>query len=442
MYIYIYTVDNKAQKAQHHSNNFHEYECSMQTVFREEADCQKNRLYGKVSLAQPISIYYTFSVLFISFIFIVLFLCFSNYSKKESIQGYLVLDKGIIHVYPNKVGSIEKIHVSEGELVKKGDSLATIVLKQSMLSGDELGDSIINELNLQISLLEENLEINNAIKLKDISRINTSIHNYNNSTIVLSNLERLTREKLAIHESQHIKNRKLYMDGFISTEKRQVQKEKLLKIKQELENIKSDKIKITSQINIAKANLDVIPNKNSLLINEISKQRSQLLRKILEIKSNYKFVVKAAESGTITSIKVVAGGTTSANIPLLSLIPEGAELVAELFLPTRSAGFINYNNEVRLRFDAFPFQRFGSLTSSISTIDKILLIDDKDNNPITISEPVYRLRAKLSEQTIQGHGNTYHLKNGMLLEADIILEKRKLIDWLLAPLYTFKGKLN
>jgi membrane fusion protein len=60
----------------------------------------------------------------------------------------------------------------------------------------------------------------------------------------------------------------------------------------------------------------------------------------------------------VTGIQVVAGETLSPakaqSTPLLHILPEGSELVAELLLPTRSAGFITKGQTSRLRFDAFP----------------------------------------------------------------------------------------
>jgi membrane fusion protein len=55
---------------------------------------------------------------------------------------------------------------------------------------------------------------------------------------------------------------------------------------------------------------------------------------------------------------------------------------------------------------------------------------------------MYRVRASLSKQSISAYGKSFPLKVGMLADADIILEKRSLFEWLLDPLYAVKGTME
>jgi membrane fusion protein len=127
---------------------------------------------------------------------------------------------------------------------------------------------------------------------------------------------------------------------------------------------------------------------------------------------------------------------------LLHILPEGSELIAELLLPTRSAGFIQLGNSTRLRFDAFPYQRFGFIKSEIIRIDQALISPNEIQLPISLQEPVYRLRAKLNQQQMRAFGKAFDLKSGMLFEADIMLEQRTLIEWLLEPIYSLRGRVS
>lgn len=62
--------------------------------------------------------------------------------------------------------------------------------------------------------------------------------------------------------------------------------------------------------------------------------------------------------------------------------------------------------------------------------------------PVNLKEPVYRLRAKLTQQQMQAFGKSFFLKSGMLFEADIMLEQRTLIEWLLEPIYSLRGRVS
>ena len=57
-------------------------------------------------------------------------------------------------------------------------------------------------------------------------------------------------------------------------------------------------------------------------------------------------------------------------------------------------------------------------------------------------EPFYRVVVALRTQTVQAYGKAERLKPGMVLDADILGEKRSLIEWVFEPLYSLKGKLS
>jgi membrane fusion protein len=99
-------------------------------------------------------------------------------------------------------------------------------------------------------------------------------------------------------------------------------------------------------------------------------------------------------------------------------------------------------NNTRLRFDAFPYQRFGFINSEIVRIDQTLIAPNEVQLPISLQEPVYRLRAKLNQQQMQAFGKAFNLKSGKLFEADIVLEQRTLIEWLLEPIYSLRGRVG
>lgn len=56
-------------------------------------------------------------------------------------------------------------------------------------------------------------------------------------------------------------------------------------------------------------------------------------------------------------------------------------------------------------------------------------------------EPYYRVVVELSAQSITAYGKAEPLRPGMLLEADILGERRKLYEWVLEPLYSLTGRL-
>ena len=61
--------------------------------------------------------------------------------------------------------------------------------------------------------------------------------------------------------------------------------------------------------------------------------------------------------------------------------------------------------------------------------------------PLSAREPVYRVDVKLDTQSVAALGQEYALRPGMLVNADLLLEKRTLLEWIFEPVLQLKGRL-
>jgi membrane fusion protein len=60
---------------------------------------------------------------------------------------------------------------------------------------------------------------------------------------------------------------------------------------------------------------------------------------------------------------------------------------------------------------------------------------------INAQEPMYRVTARLEQQTVDAYGKTFPLKEGISLEADIKVAERSLLEWVFEPLFSLRGRL-
>ncbi|WP_254053136.1 HlyD family secretion protein [Shewanella sp. WE21] len=368
----------------------------MSNLFRQQVvDEQKQRLYGDISLAQPLSIYTVSLSILLIVTAIILFLYFSHYARKETVHGYLVPDKGVIKTHANRNGNVDILHVKEGSDVNAGDPLVTVIIRSSMISGFELSETLISELKQQQSILNQELDNNTKLNTAETLRLKKRLSDLSESMKVLSRQKQLLAEKLNIQVAQKKQHDKFYKDGYLSELDYQLQLSKLIEVKQEMENLESNKISIDRELNQTHSELASLPFQFNLKQSNVHKRQSDIQRQLNEAENSYIFVIRAQESGTVAAVSVVEGELIDSNRPLMSIIPKGSSLVAELLLPTRNAGFVKQADEARLRFDAFPYQRFGFLRSEVLRIDKALLLDGEADLPVKLSEPVYRIRTML-----------------------------------------------
>ncbi|MCP5245535.1 MAG: HlyD family efflux transporter periplasmic adaptor subunit [Burkholderiales bacterium] len=415
----------------------------MSKLFRQEVlDAQSQRLVGSISLAQPLSIKTTVTIIVVIVATIMIFLFTSHYARKETVQGFLRPDKGIIKSYANRTGTVKEIYVKEGDRVKTGMPLISIITRQNMTSGEDLSERLISELTKQIRLLEDEANQNQRLEEQELSRINQRHAVLAHSRTVTLNQKMLLQERLRLLTQRRDQHEKLYQEGFISELGFQQEKENYLTVRQEVESLEQTLLQQQDELQQLEHDKKNIPEQYQLKILEIERRKSDINNQLSETKTNYNYVIRATHDGMVTAIQVAKGETLNPTRPLLTLLPEGAELVAELLLPTRSAGFVQSGDIARLRFEAFPHQRFGFLESRITRIDKALITQGEADLPINLDEPVYRLQAKLDQQVIRGYGKEFNLKSGMLFDADIILDRRSLIEWILDPIYSLGGRIS
>ncbi len=417
------------------------------SLFRKEAiSHQSERLTGAITLAQPLSLKLTVLILVSVATAIIAFLFSAEYSRKETVRGFLMPNKGVIKSFANQGGTIEKLWVKEGEKVTKGQSLATILVQQSNSEGVDLSEQLAEQLNNQAKLLSDEITQHQTLKAQETLNLQAQHAALENEQTALKNQLALAEEKLALLNDQQLDFNQLNKSGYLSNLEKERQQQALLEAKQDKQNISRLLLQQKNQLSQVAFNINNIPQQYTLRINNLKRQQADLQRQLAQVASNYKYTITASNNGVVTGIQVVEGETLSQSKaqskPLLHILPEGSELIAELLLPTRSAGFVQLGNNTRLRFDAFPYQRFGFIKSEITRIDQALISPNEIQLPISLQEPVYRLRAKLNQQQMKAFGKAFDLKSGMLFEADIMLEQRTLIEWLLEPIYSLKGRVS
>jgi membrane fusion protein len=170
---------------------------------------------------------------------------------------------------------------------------------------------------------------------------------------------------------------------------------------------------------------------------------AMLEQELADSEGQREVVVLAPQEGTVTAILAQPGQTVSTDRPLLSLVPAGSTLKAELFSPSRSVGFVHPHQPVLLRYQAYPYQKFGHHKGEVIAVSKSPLQPGELPFPLpsNTAESVYRIDVALAAQTVMAYGTPQALQAGMQLEASILLDRRRLFEWILEPLYTLTGKM-
>ncbi len=182
-------------------------------------------------------------------------------------------------------------------------------------------------------------------------------------------------------------------------------------------------------------------------LSELDRNLASVQAQLTDSESKRRVVITAPISGTPSAVLVDVGQTVDNSRPLLSIVPKDAVLRAELYAPSRAIGFVRPGQNVLLRFQAYPYQKFGHQTGIVESVSRTALTPEEISEVgmslagMSDREPRYRIIVRLPAQTIRAYGAQQPLQAGMLIDADILQEKRRLYEWVLEPLYSLSGKL-
>ena len=110
-------------------------------------------------------------------------------------------------------------------------------------------------------------------------------------------------------------------------------------------------------------------------------------------------------------------------------------------MPSWVIGFIAATQTVALRYQAFPYQRFGIYHGRVSEISKTIINPGDATLPVQLQEPAYRVTVALDSQSVSAYQKQVKLQAGMTLEADVLLDRRRLIQWIFDPMYSLTRKV-
>ena len=403
-------------------------------LFRSEIADNQQRLMGAISLAQPVSIYIWMAALILIFGLVTTFLLLSEHHRKERVRGFLVPDKGLLRIHASQPATVAMIHVREGDQVAAGELLVSLVRKQSTVTGDDLGGVVVEQIQQRLHLLQQAIIDNQTLLDKKLTASEGRELALDHSIQHLNGQLKIAQSRLGIQRRRLESQRKLHASGHIPRIQLDQSEEAFLAEQLSLGQLQRQVLILAEQRQQAADVTEQLPVQSGMKANELQRQIAQLAQQLSEVESTFQPGVRAAEAGVITAVRLVEGQLVEPGDALMTVIPQDSNLIAELLLPSRSIGQIKTGDSTRLRFDAFPYQKYGLLDGEILQIDRAVLDTRVQASP----EPVYRVRAGLDAQQLGEHP----LRSGMLVEADILLEKRRLLDWLLEPFIGFRTRLG
>ncbi|WP_158258453.1 HlyD family efflux transporter periplasmic adaptor subunit [Rhodopila globiformis] len=412
------------------------------SLFRAEAvEFRRNRAWSGTTIAPPLAMWLLTAFLSASVFAAGIFLSVGTYAEKETVYGYLTPITGIAKLMPAEPGSVAELYVADGETVTAGQRLLLVKTERHGTQGQGVDTAILAGLKAKHAAIADRLDIERHHAAEQRQSLSDALAALEADIATLTDALRTQRQRLLVAHDQVEAVRSTVAKGYTSlTEFRRRQDMELSQRQAETEiyrQIAAKAVEVRAK-RYAMAELDTKTADNLAVLRAAMADADASLA---EAQARQGYLMTAPIAGRITNLQAWIGMGTRAEVPLLSIVPDHAPLEISLLVPARAAGFIGRGQTVHVAFDAFPFQRFGFYSGTIVSMSDALLKPSETAGPMTVKEASYRATARLDRQTITAYGHEVPLRPDMSLKADIVIDRRSLVQWLFDPLLSARGRM-
>jgi membrane fusion protein len=408
----------------------------MSELFRKEAvTYATRRLSGSVVLATPWSVPVLGLLLTAIVLAAVIFASVASYARKATVTGWLVPDQGLIRPTASSAGFIQSLQIKEGDIVEKGAMLAEIRIGSDTASGN-VGDNVVQQLRNEADAARAKAATQIERLNGDLDQASARIEKLSIELEQVRMQAELQTKRLQLAREESVRSEEIASKGLLPLRERDARRTAAIVAEQELAGQRRQIASTEREISDISSRMGAILIEKDSARAESRSAEANLQQRIFDAEARRVQIVLSPVAGRVAALPVAIGQSVTPGATVAVIIPEGARLEGELLAPSRAVGFIRRGQEVRLMLQAFPHQRFGMLNGEIKSISNTILGPAEISIPgMDIKEPVFRVRVTLPHADIQAYGELIPLQPGLLLSADVIFDRRSLIQWLFDPLF-------
>ncbi len=411
------------------------------SLFRDEAvDARSQAWLGTVRLATPLSSRaWTVVALGIAAA-ILMWLFFGHYTQRVHVTGLLVPRAGLISLTANTLGVIDHVGVAEGDRVASGQVLVSLSGEHTSKALGNTAASVSAQLQRQAGSLRQ--DIGDTQRLED----KQAEDNRTQQSALKEQLAQIDAqiviEKKQMQLVQELVNKwsGLVAGGYIPALQVEQEQSALLADESQLRSLQQQRASTQQQLSVLNDQLNQLPLAVSAKLNDLRRQLAQVEQTLAQNEAARASELRAPASGTVSTLLVKPGASVALGQPLLAIVPDGSALQAQILVPSQAVGFVHPGIQVTLHYQAFPYQKFGlhhgvvsSVSRSALTPGEVTLLLGGGNPPS--SDPLYLARVDLADQNVEAYGRKEPLRPGMALDADMLLDRRRIVEWIFEPLY-------
>ncbi len=391
----------------------------------------------------------------------ILWATFSHVDTIVTAQGRLITTAQTFVVQSLETAVVRSIDVRVGQTVKKGETVATLdptfavadvsQVRQRIASLDAEIRRLEAEMHerrfvpqsqqedeaLQASMYEKRMgEFESRVKgyQADLARLEADTKGTERAKEVLKQRLASAKEAEAMRET-------LYQQKFVSNAALLEARDKRLEVETAYEDSVNKSNQLVQQLQQTQSQYRAfITQWRQKTLDDLLKarrDRDALLEQQAKAdrKSALVFLTSPMDATVLEINKRSVGTVAKEAEPIMTLVPQGVALEAEIQIPADEIGFVRKNDPVRIKIDAYPFQKHGTVEGTLSVVgeDSFLADENRANQMRPLTKAYYPARVTLTNTALKKVPADTRLTPGMTLAAEIKVSERTVISYFLYP---------
>lgn len=408
----------------------------MSDLFRNEAVSHATRrLAGEVVLASSLSSRLLAGLAAAVVFGAALFAATASYARKETVAGWLAPTGGMIRLTARQGGVVEAVHVTEGQTVAVGQPVATLRLSSALEHGDSFA-ALSGSLTAQGEAIRARAGAAQAALEAELRQLGARRAGLTRELAETRRRLDLQSQRVRLAQAEVERAETIAAQGFLPRRELEARRSAALAAEQGASELASSILTYRREIGEVEARMAAIPIDLIAARADAASSTATLDQQRTQTEAQATYVVVATVAGRVAALPLDRGQTAQPGQVLAVLTPGSGTLEAELYAPSRAAGFVREGQPVKLMYQAFPHQKFGAGDGVVTAVSRTVLAPAEVSIPgLQVQEPVFRVRVRLARDSVAAYGETLPLQPGMLVTADVVIDRRSLLEWLLDPLY-------
>jgi membrane fusion protein len=405
-------------------------------IFRREAlEHQQEHWLGAVRLIRPVSLHVLTAFVVLAALAVAGFLAFGEYTRKARVSGVLVPRGGIVNLRAPQEATVLEQRFAEGAQVRRGDVLFVLSLDR----GSSLGDTqaaVQRSLGERQRSLQDTSSQQAALVREQQADLDRRISDMQHARAQFAIRADLQRERLQLAEQALAQFESLQGENFMSPAQVRAKKQDVLEQRERLQALATERAAHERELAALQTRLRELPLQARGRQGEIDRSLFDVTEKVAESEARRQLLLRAPNDGVLSAVMAEPGQAVSPETVLASVVPAHAPLLAYLYAPSSAIGFVRPEQTVLLRYQAFPYQKFGHQSGKVLQVSRTPLPAAEPS-----AQPMYRITVALDRQSVTAYGQAQPLSAGMQLDADVLLDRRRLVEWIFEPLLGIAGRV-